>query len=51
MNLPFADHVSAVAAGFAAAWGDRDATRTLHWPLFIHAWRRSAAQDDACSPA
>jgi SAM-dependent methyltransferase len=46
-----ADPVAQHEAAFAAAWGDPDATRTLHWPLFIHARRRSTAQDDACSPA
>lgn len=34
------DAVAAHAERFAAAWGDPDATRTLRWPLFVHACRK-----------
>lgn len=37
-----ADPVARHAAGIAAAWGDADATRRLHWPLFVHARRKPA---------
>jgi SAM-dependent methyltransferase len=45
------DPVARHAAAFAAAWGDPDVTRTLHWPLFIHARRKAHAGEDGCSPA
>jgi SAM-dependent methyltransferase len=41
-----ADPVAAHAPAFAAAWGDPESTRALHWPLFIHARRKAT-----CSPA
>ena len=36
------DPVVAHAASIAAAWGDRQATRTLRWPLFVHARRKES---------
>ncbi|MGH8033130.1 MAG: methyltransferase domain-containing protein [Luteimonas sp.] len=36
------DPVAAHADAFAAAWVDPDATRRLHWPLFVHARRLPA---------
>lgn len=36
------DPVAAHAAQFAAAWGDPTTTRTLHWPMFVHARRKVA---------
>lgn len=39
-----ADPVAAHTDVFAAAWGDRSATRRMRWPLFIHA-RRKALQE------
>ena len=34
------DPVIAHAAAIAAAWGDPQTTRTLRWPLFVHARRK-----------
>ena len=36
------DPVVAHAASIAAAWGDPQATRTLRWPLFVHARRKES---------
>lgn len=36
------DPVIAHAAAIAAAWGDPQATRTLRWPLFVHARRKES---------
>lgn len=38
------DAVAALAPAFAAAWGDPAATRTLRWPLFVHARRKAASR-------
>lgn len=37
------DPVAAQAAALAAAWGDPDAAREVHWPLFVHARRKAAS--------
>lgn len=37
------DVVSLLAPAFAAGWGDPAATRTLRWPLFVHACRKAAS--------
>ena len=34
------DPVAAYAPALAAAWGDLDMVRTLHWPMFVHARRK-----------
>ena len=46
------DPVAAHAPAFAAAWGDPDIARPLHWPLFVHARRKEtrAAMDDTRRP-
>jgi SAM-dependent methyltransferase len=36
------DPVATHAPMLAAAWGDPDVPRTLHWPLFVHARRKAA---------
>lgn len=36
------DPVITHAAAIAAAWGDPQATRTLRWPLFVHARRKDS---------
>ena len=36
------DPVVAHAAAIAAAWGDPQSTRTLRWPLFVHARRKES---------
>jgi hypothetical protein len=35
------DAVALHADAFAAAWGDPQRTRTMRWPLFVHARRKS----------
>jgi len=37
------DVVATLAPAFAAGWGDPAATRTLRWPLFVHARRKAAS--------
>lgn len=34
------DPVAAIAGDMADAWGDADTTRTVAWPLFVHARRK-----------
>ena len=36
------DPVAAHAPAFAAAWGDPQLTRTVHWPMFVHARRKGS---------
>ena len=40
------DPVAAHAPAIARAWGDPDTTRTLRWPMFVHARRKVAQLDN-----
>jgi SAM-dependent methyltransferase len=40
------DPVAAHAPAIARAWGDPEATRTLRWPMFVHARRKVAQLDN-----